>query len=177
MQDTDIDTLEASLRSARLTARNSRNVQDDLFDQHATLLSAYRELRESQQPSADSSSSSNEAPLILLLVDANTCHFHDELLKRRQKGGRDAAELLYQEVLSVGRKRKVPTSTCQIKIKCYGDLAELSRGAFRRGVAGNEGRSLSPFFFGFSSAFTGCEFVDVGEDVYERIAGEYQLLR
>lgn len=171
MPDADIDSLVAGLRSARLTAEHSKNVQDDLFDRHATLIDAYRELSKSQQRADEASNSSTESPIIVLLIDANTCHFHDDLLRRRQRGGRDAAELLYQQALSVARKRKVPTSTCQVKIKCYGDLAALSKEGFRKGVAGAEGRCLAPFFFGFSSAFTGCEFIDVGEDIYERIAG------
>ncbi|KAI9801591.1 MAG: hypothetical protein M1825_003270 [Sarcosagium campestre] len=101
-------------------------------------------------------------PFIVALIDGDGMVFKDDLLQNGEKGGKDAAALLWSAIHDY-IERELPNlpSDCKIVGRVYANLRGLSETCFKAGIVDHPSK-VEDFARGFTRSKHLFDFVDVG---------------
>ncbi|KAI0871828.1 hypothetical protein GGS24DRAFT_469908 [Hypoxylon argillaceum] len=144
------------------------SAEEDFLQRYADLLNSYQQLRSDYEEEKlnrerykQLARNQERDPFVLVLIDGDGYIFNDDFLHRGADGGLQAAQHLYTEVKNSLRAKAL--DNCDIMIRVYANLANLSRTLSKNGLATADKRSLSPFVANFNRAYGLVDFVDAGE--------------
>ncbi|KAL7917568.1 hypothetical protein ACQKWADRAFT_306526 [Trichoderma austrokoningii] len=163
LNDDDLDQAALQLAQFRMstTLPNILDRYGVLLENYKRLKSDYEEEREGRERYKQISKGQGGNPFVLVLVDGDAYVFHESLVSDGAEGGRTAAQLLTESIVSSLKAKDL--EHCQIMVRVYADIAGLSKHLYRARLTGPEKRSLAPFVAGFNRSYGLFDFVDVGE--------------
>jgi len=133
----------------------------DLLDKYKLLKSDYEEEKAGRERYKQLARSSERNPFVLVLIDGDGYVFDDEFFQQGADGGSHAAQhlnnVIHQSLQAKGLEN------CDIMIRVYANLVNLSKYLAKHGLAGAEKRSLSNFVANFNRSYGLTDFVDAGE--------------
>ncbi|KAL1594430.1 hypothetical protein SLS60_010190 [Paraconiothyrium brasiliense] len=97
---------------------------------------------------------------VVVLIDAHSHKFKDELLADKSKGGPLAARRLREAVEEYLLGYLRDQGQCRIMLQAYANLKHLSMDAAKKGLVDSRPLSLATFTSGFSNRVD-CDFIDV----------------
>ncbi|KAI1108901.1 hypothetical protein F5Y14DRAFT_434369 [Nemania sp. NC0429] len=154
--------------SEKLAEFRARSAEEDFLQRYADLLVSYRQLKSdleeeklTRERYKQLARTQERSPFVLVLVDGDGYIFNDRFLQSGADGGSMAAKYLNDAVEQSLRGKGI--DNCEIMIRVYANLANLSRTLSRNGLATADKRSLSPFVASFNRAYGLTEFIDAGE--------------
>ena len=100
-------------------------------------------------------------PFVLVLIDGDGMIFEDELLKQGEQGGRQAADLLWNEIHSQLQNRTDLPSDAKIVSRIYANLRGLADACTKAGIIARP-ELVNDFFRGFTGGKMLFDFIDVG---------------
>ncbi|KAK5631413.1 hypothetical protein RRF57_007127 [Xylaria bambusicola] len=152
----------------KLAAFRARSVEEDFLQRYADLLTSYKQLKSDYEEEKVSrerykqlARNQERKPFVLVVVDGDGYIFRDEFLTQGAEGGSKAAQHL-NNVLKKSLQGK-GLEHCDIMIRIYANLANLSRTLSKHNLATPDKRSLAPFFANFNRSYGLTDFVDAGE--------------
>ncbi|KAJ4359796.1 uncharacterized protein N0V89_000352 [Didymosphaeria variabile] len=132
--------------------------------EHSELLAKFTRLQNNYDAlSIGQPSGENVAPgqsYVIVLIDAHSHKFKDELLADRSKGGPLTARRLRDSVGEYLLRYLRDKSQCRIMLQAYTNLKQLSMDAAKKGLVDYRPLSLATFTSGFSNRVD-CDFIDV----------------
>ncbi|KAL5342125.1 hypothetical protein BJX70DRAFT_395100 [Aspergillus crustosus] len=169
---TELKPLKVSLEA--LETRQSRHHQDlnRLFNHVHHLLDDYSRLQIDYRNQAEinernkflGQAAQDQKTFVLVLVDGDGYLFHEDLVKKRHDGGKQAARLLRGGIKTIVRELPGGNSfRGEIVVRVYSNILQLSKTMARTGCVGNEARSLSTFAASFTEAEERFDYIDAGE--------------
>ena len=130
---------------------------------------------ESKIPGASSDQTQDRDPYILLLIDGDSTVFTNELLRKGEKGGDMAAEMLLEATNAYINECLPQLKSPKIVVRIYSNMKELGR-SLRQAGAVTADCMFGDFIRGFNSANLSFEMIDSGSQkdrTMEKICGEY----
>ncbi|KAL4804725.1 hypothetical protein BDV18DRAFT_161815 [Aspergillus unguis] len=167
--------LDASLDALRENDQKYRNDLQQVLGQFRFLLDSYNRLRDdykkkeeelrqfnaTKQSKIQESRTQSGTPFVLVLVDGDGYLFQESLIRNGEKGGKKAATLLREYIAKfVYEVLGIAGSDCEVMVRVYSNLLNLSENITRTGMVGKETRSLSTFVSSFSASQPLFDFVD-----------------
>ncbi|GAP92346.2 putative ccch zinc finger DNA binding protein [Rosellinia necatrix] len=152
----------------KLAAFRARSAEEDFLQKYADLLVSYQQLRNNLEEEKIARKrykqlvrTQERNPFALVIVDGDGYIFKDEFLQEGPDGGTQAAHHLNSVVKKSLREKGL--GDCDVMIRIYANLTNLSRFLFKNGLTTADKRSLSPFVANFNRSFGLTDFVDAGE--------------
>ncbi|GAW15744.1 hypothetical protein ANO14919_051630 [Xylariales sp. No.14919] len=152
----------------KLAAFRTRNAEEDFLQRYADLLTSYKQLKSDYEEEKvgrerykQLARNQERRPFVLVVVDGDGYIFKDEFLRQGADGGSEAAQQL-NNVIKKSLQGK-GLEHCDIMVRVYANLANLSRILSKYGLATPDKRSLSPFVANFNRSYGLMDFVDAGE--------------
>ncbi|KAI3341406.1 hypothetical protein F4824DRAFT_448796 [Ustulina deusta] len=152
----------------KLAAFRARSEEEDFLQRYADLLIRYRQLKSDYEEEKvgrerykQLARNQERKPFVLVIVDGDGYIFKDEYLHQGADGGSKAAQHL-NNVIKKSLQGK-GLEQCDVMIRIYANLANLSRALSKYGLATPDKRSLSPFVANFNRSYGLMDFVDAGE--------------
>ncbi|KAJ8131384.1 hypothetical protein O1611_g2242 [Lasiodiplodia mahajangana] len=162
---TDREIEDAAKKLAEFRAKSA---EEDFLQRYADLLTSYRQLKSdfeeeklTRERYKQLARNQERNPFVLVIVDGDGYIFKDEFLHKGADGGSQAAQHLYKVVKTSLRGKGL--DNCEVMIRVYANLANLSRTLSKNGLATADKRSLSPFVANFNRSYGLVDFVDAGE--------------
>ncbi|KAI1165386.1 hypothetical protein F5B18DRAFT_669467 [Nemania serpens] len=163
LTDREIDDAAKKLAEFR-----ARSAEEDFLKRYADLLISYRQLKSdleeeklTRERYKQLARTQERSPFALVVVDGDGYIFNDRFLHQGADGGSQAAHHLNHVVKQSLREKSL--DNCDIMIRVYANLANLSRTLNRNGLATADKRSLSPFVANFNRSYGLADFIDAGE--------------
>ncbi|KAI1751248.1 hypothetical protein F4782DRAFT_506415 [Xylaria castorea] len=154
--------------SKKLAAFRAVSAEEDFLQRYADLLSSYKQLKSdfeeekvNRERYKQLARTQERNPFVLVLIDGDGYIFGDEFLHMGADGGPRLAQHLNNVVKQSLRKKGL--DNCDIMVRVYANLANLSRILSKHGLATPDKRSLSPFVANFNRSYGLMDFVDAGE--------------
>lgn len=155
--------VESSLR------QENQHLRGQINDANLDLADATKSRRELQQRvkelehqvgfvSMDNEHLKNYNPYVVVLIDADGCHFKQEFVNRGIDGGKQAAYALRRAILTECHSH---AGEVEVIAKVVANLGGLARAMRKDGCLANES-TLKDFTLGFSQGMASFDFVDVG---------------
>ncbi|KAI0972976.1 hypothetical protein F4678DRAFT_427515 [Xylaria arbuscula] len=152
----------------KLAAFRRRNAEEDFLQRYADLLISYKQLKSDYEEEKvgrerykQLARNQERKPFVLVVVDGDGYIFRDEFLHQGADGGSKAAQhlnnVLKKSLLGKGLEH------CDVMVRIYANLANLSKVLSKNGLATADKRSLAPFVANFNRSFGLMDFVDAGE--------------
>ncbi|KAI1295131.1 hypothetical protein F5Y03DRAFT_372181 [Xylaria venustula] len=152
----------------KLAAFRARNAEEDFLQRYADLLISYKQLKSDYEEEKvgrerykQLARNQGLKPFVLVVVDGDGYIFRDEFLHQGAEGGSKAAQhlnnILKKSLLVKGLEH------CDIMVRIYANLVNLSKVLSKHGLATADKRSLAPFVASFNRSFGLMDFVDAGE--------------
>ncbi|TGJ87091.1 hypothetical protein E0Z10_g1659 [Xylaria hypoxylon] len=152
----------------KLAAFRTRNAEEDFLQRYADLLTGYKQLKSDYEEEKvgrerykQLARNHERNPFVLVIVDGDGYIFKDDFLHQGADGGSQAAQHL-NNVIKKSLQGK-GLEHCDVMIRIYANLANLSRILSKYGLATPDKRSLSPFVANFNRSYGLMDFVDAGE--------------
>ncbi|KAI0539411.1 hypothetical protein GGR58DRAFT_239005 [Xylaria digitata] len=152
----------------KLAAFRTRNAEEDFLQRYADLLTSYKQLKSDYEEERvgrerykQLARNQERKPFVLVIVDGDGYIFKDDFLQQGAEGGSRAAQYL-NDVIKKSLHGK-GLEHCDVMIRIYANLANLSRILSKYGLATPDKRSLSPFVANFNRSYGLMDFVDAGE--------------
>ncbi|KAI1426375.1 hypothetical protein F5Y12DRAFT_743079 [Xylaria sp. FL1777] len=163
LTDREIDDAAEKLAAFRI-----RNAEEDFLQRYADLLTSYKQLKSDYEEEKvgrerykQLARNQERNPFVLVIVDGDGYIFKDEFLHQNADGGSKAAQHL-NNVLKKSLQGK-GLEHCDVMVRIYANLTNLSRTLSKHGLATADKRSLSPFVANFNRSYGLMDFVDAGE--------------
>ncbi|KAL8749798.1 MAG: hypothetical protein Q9184_006664, partial [Pyrenodesmia sp. 2 TL-2023] len=104
----------------------------------------------------------NRDPFVSVLIDGDGMIFEDEMIKRGEIGGKEAATKLWNAIRDYLHE-KLPDvqSDCRIMTRIYANLKGLAEVCYKSGIV-ERSNTLEDFYRGFTGSKILFDFVDVG---------------
>ncbi|KAI0454434.1 hypothetical protein F5B21DRAFT_475372 [Xylaria acuta] len=154
--------------SKKLAAFRATSAEEDFLQRYADLLTSYQQLKSdfeeekvNRERYKQLARNQERNPFVLVLVDGDGYIFKDEFLHMGADGGSRLAQYLNNVVKQSLRKKGL--DNCDIMVRIYANLANLSRILSKHGLATPDKRSLSPFVANFNRSYGLMDFIDAGE--------------
>ncbi|KAL9027410.1 MAG: hypothetical protein Q9196_004054, partial [Gyalolechia fulgens] len=104
----------------------------------------------------------NRDPFVSVLVDGDGMIFEDDMIRRGETGGKEAAARLWNEIKDyVHEKLPDVPSECRIVTRIYANLKGLADVCYKSGIV-ERANLLEEFYRGFTGSKILFDFVDVG---------------
>ncbi|KAI1359811.1 hypothetical protein F5Y08DRAFT_64777 [Xylaria arbuscula] len=152
----------------KLAAFRTRLAEEDPLQGYADLLASYKQLksdyeeeRVNRERYKQLARNQERKPFVLVVVDGDGYIFRDEFLHLGAEGGSKAAQHLNNVVKKSLQGKGL--EHCDVMIRIYANLSNLSRTLSRHGLATPDKRSLAPFVANFNRSYGLTDFVDAGE--------------
>ncbi|KAI1128190.1 hypothetical protein F5Y10DRAFT_241066 [Nemania abortiva] len=162
---TDKELEDAAEKLAEFRAKSA---EEDFLQRYADLLVSYQQLKSdfeeeklTRERYKQLARNQERNPFVLVVVDGDGYIFKDEFLHRGADGGSQAAQHLYEVVKTSLRGKGL--EHCEVMIRVYANLVNLSRTLSKNGLATADKRSLAPFVANFNRSYGLVDFVDAGE--------------
>lgn len=163
LTDKEIDDAVEKLAEFR-----ARSAEEDFLQRYADLLISYRQLKSDFEEEKHTrerykqlARTQERSPFVLVVIDGDGYIFNDRFLHQGADGGSQAAQHLNHVVKQSLREKGL--DNCDVMIRIYANLANLSRTLSKNGLATADKRSLSPFVANFNRSYGLTDFVDAGE--------------
>ncbi|KAI0439164.1 hypothetical protein F4803DRAFT_532155 [Xylaria telfairii] len=163
LTDKDIDDASKKLAAFRATS-----AQEDFLQRYADLLLSYQQLKSdfeeekvNRERYKQLARNQERNPFALVIIDGDGYIFKDEFLHMGADGGSRLAQHLNNVVKQSLHKKGL--DNCDIMVRVYANLANLSRTLSKHGLATPDKRSLAPFVANFNRSYGLMDFVDAGE--------------
>ncbi|KAI8955946.1 hypothetical protein F4801DRAFT_527475 [Xylaria longipes] len=154
--------------SKKLAAFRATSAEEDFLQRYADLLTSYQQLKSdfeeekvNRERYKQLARNQERNPFVLVLIDGDGYIFQDEFLHMGADGGSRLAQHLNNVVKQSLRRKGL--DNCDIMVRVYANLANLSRTLSKHGLATADKRSLSPFVANFNRSYGLMDFVDAGE--------------
>ncbi|KAI0485604.1 hypothetical protein F4859DRAFT_471832 [Xylaria cf. heliscus] len=154
--------------SKKLAAFRAASAEEDFLQRYADLLSSYQQLKSdfeeekvNRERYKQLARNQERNPFVLVLIDGDGYIFNDEFLHMGADGGSRLAQHLNNVVKQNLHKKGL--DNCDVMVRVYANLANLSRILSKHGLATPDKRSLSPFVANFNRSYGLMDFVDAGE--------------
>ncbi|KAI8630776.1 hypothetical protein F5Y19DRAFT_33644 [Xylariaceae sp. FL1651] len=163
LTDKEIDEAAEQLAGFRTTNPLEDILQryDDLLISYRRLKSDYEEEKAGRERYKQLARGQERKPFVLVLVDGDGYIFNEDFFLAGAEGGSRVAQQL-NETVKASLKRK-DLDNCEIVVRIYANLTNLSKIFSKYGLAGPEKRSLAPFVGNFNRSYDLTDFVDAGE--------------
>ncbi|KAI0549493.1 hypothetical protein F4679DRAFT_263701 [Xylaria curta] len=154
--------------SKKLAAFRAASAEEDFLQRYADLLSSYKQLKSdfeeekvNRERYKQLARTQERNPFVLVLIDGDGYIFGDEFLRMGADGGSRLAQHLNDVIKQSLRKKGL--DNCDIMVRVYANLANLSRILSKHSLATPDKRSLAPFVANFNRSYGLMDFVDAGE--------------
>ncbi|KAI0427835.1 hypothetical protein F5Y09DRAFT_314940 [Xylaria sp. FL1042] len=152
----------------KLAAFRTRSAEEDFLQRYADLLTSYKQLKSDYEEEKNGrerykqlARNQERKPFVLVIVDGDGYIFKDEFLHQNAEGGSKAAQHL-NNVIKKSLQGK-GLEHCDVMVRIYANLVNLSKILSKYGLATADKRSLSPFVANFNRSYGLMDFVDAGE--------------
>lgn len=152
----------------KLAAFRARSAEEDFLQRYADLLTSYKQLKSDYEEEKVNrerykqlARNQERKPFVLVVVDGDGYVFRDEFLHEGSEGGSKAAQHLNNVVKKSLQGKGL--EHCDVMIRIYANLSNLSRTLSKHGLATPDKRSLAPFVANFNRSYGLIDFVDAGE--------------
>lgn len=152
----------------KLADFRAKSAEEDFLQRYADLLVSYQQLKSDYEEEKVNrerykqlARTQDRNPFVLVIVDGDGYIFKDDFLRQGADGGTQAAHHLNGVLKQSLREKNL--ENCDIMIRIYANLANLSRTLSKHGLATPDKRSLAPFVASFNRSYGLVDFVDAGE--------------
>ncbi|KAL8827583.1 MAG: hypothetical protein Q9170_006958 [Blastenia crenularia] len=104
----------------------------------------------------------NRDPFVSVLIDGDGMIFEDDMIRRGEVGGKEAAAILWNQIKDyVHEKLPDVPSECRIVTRVYANLKGLAEVCYKAGIA-ERASLVEDFYRGFTGSKILFDFIDVG---------------
>ncbi|KAJ6439215.1 protein kinase domain-containing protein [Purpureocillium lavendulum] len=159
------DTIDADAK--KLADHRRADPLPAILDKYAKLIESYKHMKDEyeeerrERRALMASGQGRGNPFALVVVDGDAYNFQEGLVLEREDGGAAAAKQLSNAVKNSLRRKGL--ESCDIIVRVYANLVDLSRRHSKQGICGHEKRALAPFAAGFTGSGDLMEHIDTGE--------------